>query len=98
MQTIQPKILDFPRAKLNGKKTSGKKMSKIWVYLVRLPSYGNFGKCCSIHSWKLPKIQTGHFGSPVTLRSDKTSTPSNRAKETKSYKAEITLLRFLHQG
>ena len=32
MPTIQPKILEIPRAKLNGKKTSG----KIWVYLVRL--------------------------------------------------------------
>ena len=33
MPTIQPKILEIPRPKLNGrKKTSG----KIWVYLVRL--------------------------------------------------------------
>ena len=24
--------------------------------------FGNFGKCCSIRYWKLPKIQTGHFG------------------------------------
>ena len=32
MPTIQQKILEIPRAKLNGKKTSG----KIWVYLVKL--------------------------------------------------------------
>ena len=25
-------------------------------------SRGNFGKCCSIRYWKLPKIQTGSFG------------------------------------
>ena len=31
MRTIQPKILEIPGAKLNGKKTSGKKFSKIWV-------------------------------------------------------------------
>ena len=24
--------------------------------------FGNFGKCCSIRYWKLPKIQTGRFG------------------------------------
>ena len=65
MQTIQPKILDFLGAKLNGKK-----ILKIWVYPVRMPCFGNFGKCCSIHSWKLPKIQTGHFGSLVTLTGD----------------------------
>ena len=39
MRAIQPKILEIPRAKLNGKKTSGrKKFSKIWVYLARLSS------------------------------------------------------------
>ena len=41
---IQPKILDFPGAKLNGKKTSGKKISKIWVYLARLPCFLKFGR------------------------------------------------------
>ena len=40
MRTIQPKILEIPGAKLNGKKTSGrKKVSKIWVYLARLSSF-----------------------------------------------------------
>ena len=26
------------------------------------PLFGNFGKCCSIRFWKLPKIQTRRFG------------------------------------
>ena len=39
MRTIQPKILEIPGAKLNGKKTSGKKFSKIWVYLAWLSSF-----------------------------------------------------------
>ena len=43
---IQPKILDFPGAKLNGKKTSEKKISKIWVYLARLPCFWKF--------WRMP--------------------------------------------
>ena len=36
MPTIQPKILETPGAKLNGKKISGENISKIWVYLARL--------------------------------------------------------------
>ena len=37
--------------------------SKIWLYVARLASFfGNFGKCCSILLWKLPKIQTKRFG------------------------------------
>ena len=39
MPTIQPKILEIPEAKLNGKKTSGEKNSKIWVYLARLSPF-----------------------------------------------------------
>ena len=39
MRTIQPKILEIPGAKLNRKKTSGEKFSKIWVYLARLSSF-----------------------------------------------------------
>ena len=31
MRTIQPQNLEIPGAKLNGKTTSGKKISKIWV-------------------------------------------------------------------
>ena len=42
MPTIQPKILEIPGAKLNGKKTSGEKNSKIWVYLAKLSPFGNF--------------------------------------------------------
>ena len=38
MRTIQLKILEIPRAKLNGKKTSGNEFLKIWVYLARLSS------------------------------------------------------------
>ena len=44
MQTIQPKILEIPRAKLNGKKISRKKLSEIGVYLVRLSSFWKFLK------------------------------------------------------
>ena len=36
MRSFQSKILEILGAKLNGKKTSGK---KIWVYLVRLPPF-----------------------------------------------------------
>ena len=40
MRSFQSKILEILGAKLNGKKTSGKKnFSKIWVYLVRLPPF-----------------------------------------------------------
>ena len=39
MRTIQLKILEILGAKLNGKKIPGKKVSKIWVYLVRLSSF-----------------------------------------------------------
>ena len=39
MRTIQPKLLEIPGAKLNGKKTSGKKFPKIWGYLARLSGY-----------------------------------------------------------
>ena len=39
MRTIQPQNLEIPGAKLNGKKTSGEKISKIWVYLARLSSF-----------------------------------------------------------
>ena len=46
MRTIQPKLLEIPGAKLNGKKTSGKKFPKIWGYLARLS--GSIWK-----SWKM---------------------------------------------
>ena len=39
MRTIQSKILEIPGAQLNGKKTSVKMFSKIWVYLARLSSF-----------------------------------------------------------
>jgi len=39
MRTIQPQNLEILWAKLNGKKTSGEKNSKIWVYLARLSSF-----------------------------------------------------------
>ena len=44
MRTIQPKILEIPGDKLNGKKTSRKKISAIWVYLARLSSFWKFLK------------------------------------------------------
>ena len=42
MRTIQPKILDFLEAKLNGEKTCGKIFSKFWAYLARLPCFWKF--------------------------------------------------------
>ena len=39
MRTIQQKIPQIPGAKLNGKKTPGKKFSKIWENLARLSSF-----------------------------------------------------------
>ena len=53
IRITKPKILEIPGAKLNGKKTFGKKFPKICVHLTRWPLFGNFGKCCSIHCWKL---------------------------------------------
>ena len=38
MRAIQPKILEIRGAKLNKKESSGKKISKIWVYPPRLSS------------------------------------------------------------
>ena len=69
MLTIQPTI---PAAKMNGKKTSRKKISKIWVYLPKFVLFiENFGTCCSICHWKLTKIQSWRFGwmerAPKTL-------------------------------
>ena len=41
---------------MNGKKSSVKKFSKIWVYLARLSlGFGSFEKYCSVYYWKLPK-------------------------------------------
>ena len=44
MRPIQPKLLEIPVAKLNGKKASGKIFSKIWVYLTRLFPFWKFLK------------------------------------------------------
>ena len=38
LRITKPKILEIPGAKLNGKKTFGKKFPKIWVHLARLAS------------------------------------------------------------
>ena len=77
MPTIQPKILETPGAKLNGKKISGEKISKIWVYLARLFGNFNFGKwfwlngkrpCFdsivrSVIGWKISR----HFSQPIKI-------------------------------
>ena len=61
--TIQPKILEIPGAKLDGKKTSGKKFFEhLGIPREVVLFFGNFVKSCSIHYWKLPKILTGRFG------------------------------------
>ena len=39
MRTIQPQNQEIPGAKLNGRTTSRKNFSKIWVYLARLSSF-----------------------------------------------------------
>ena len=45
MQTIQPKILEIPGAKLNVKKTSGRKFD---IPREVVLFFGNFRQCCSI--------------------------------------------------
>ena len=61
--TIQPKILEIPGAKLDGKKTSGKNVFEhLGIPREVVLFFGNFEKSCSIHYWKLPKILTGRFG------------------------------------
>jgi len=55
--------LEIQGAKMNWKKSSVKKFSKMWVYLARLSLFfGSFEKYCTICYWKLPKIQRGRFG------------------------------------
>ena len=55
MRTIQPKILEIPGAKLNGRKTSG----KLGDTSRGCPAlFGNLGKCCSTRYWKLPKFKS----------------------------------------
>ena len=46
---------------MNGKKTSGKKFRNLAIPREVVLIFGNFGKCCSICYWKLPKIQSGHL-------------------------------------
>ena len=60
MRTIQPNMLEIPGAKLifEWKENFREEVSEKFGYTSR----GNFGKCCSIRYWKLPKIQTGSFG------------------------------------
>ena len=56
-------ILEIPAAKLDGKKTSGKKFFEhLGIPREVVLFFGNFEKSCSIHYWKLPKILTGRFG------------------------------------
>ena len=59
MQTTQPQILEIPGAKLNRKTTFGTNFENLGIPREVVLFFGNFGKCCSICYWKLPKIQTG---------------------------------------
>ena len=59
MRTIQPKILEVPGAKLKERKLQGKSYRKFGCNSRGCPLFENFGKCCSIRHWKVPKIQTG---------------------------------------
>ena len=42
MQIIQPKVLEIPGAKLNGKKTSGENCRKFGYTSQGCPLFGNF--------------------------------------------------------
>ena len=57
MRTIQPKILEVPGAKLKERKLLGKSYRKFGCNSRGCPLFGNFGKCCSIRYWKLPKFK-----------------------------------------
>ena len=72
---VQKKLLNFGNAnhstvnsrnsgsKVEWKEKFREKFPKIWVYLARLSlGFGSFEKYYSVCYWKLPKIQTGHFG------------------------------------
>ena len=50
-----------PRAKLNGKNTSGKKIENLGIPRVVVLFFGNFGNRCFIRYRKLPKTETGRF-------------------------------------
>ena len=52
-RTIQLKILKIPGARFNGKNFKNFGIPREVVLV-----FGNFGKCCSVRYWKLPKIQT----------------------------------------
>ena len=59
MRTIQPQNQEIREAKLNGRTTSRKKFSKIWVYLARLSSFSEIlESAVPFATGKLPKIQT----------------------------------------
>ena len=62
MRTIQPKILEILGAKLNGKETSGKTFSKIWVYLARFCSFLEIlENAVPFATGSCQKFQTGRF-------------------------------------
>lgn len=82
MRTIQGKILEIPGEKLNGKKTSKKKFSKILVYLVRLSCFSEIlqnavlfatGSCGKFKTdvfleWKEPLVFTTVITSLLLMR------------------------------
>ena len=50
-------------SKVEWKENSGKKsFENLGIPREVVVFFENFGKSCSIRYWKLPKIQTGHFG------------------------------------
>ena len=55
MWSIQPKVLKIPGAKLNGKKTFGKKFLKLGYTTQGFLFFGNFWKCSSIRYCKFKK-------------------------------------------
>ena len=62
MQTIQPKILEIPGAKLNAeRKLLGNILENLGIPSWSCPLFRKFWKCCSFRYWKLSKIQTRRF-------------------------------------
>ena len=43
------------------RKLPGKKFKNFGIPRQVVLFFGDFGKCCSVRYWKLPKIQTGCF-------------------------------------
>ena len=61
-EPFKRKILEIPGDQLNGKTTSGKKISTIWVYLARLSPFWKFLKMLFHSLLKVVENLIGSFG------------------------------------